>query len=109
MSEFDEDEREPDRPLTAEEEARASLLTAADLQLIDGLLLAEASRSWRKTARVVGSTMSAIHNEFLGLPDVFYARRIKHLVRAGELEAAGSLDRMRFSEVRIPGPRADSL
>lgn len=106
MSEFDE--KEPDGPLTSEEEARASLLSATELERIDKHLLSEASYSWRKVARVIAGTMGAIGNNFPGLPDVFYARRIKHLVDAGALEAAGKLDRMRFSEVRIPDSRADS-
>lgn len=108
MRKSDSDDTEPDHPLTAEQEAQASLLTAADIERIDKHLLSETSHSWGKVARVVGQTMQALHDEFPGIPDVFYSRRIKHLVKSGVLEAAGNLDRMRFSEVRIPGPKPDS-
>jgi len=104
----DSEDRNPDPPLSAEQEAQASSLTAADIERIDKHLLSEASHSWRKVARVIGWTMRAIHDEFPGIPDVFYARRIKHLVRSGALEAAGDLGRMRFSEVRLPSPKSDS-
>jgi hypothetical protein len=40
--------------------------------------------------------------EFPGLPDVFYALRIKHLAESGAIEAAGNLNRMRYSEIRLP-------
>ena len=36
-----------------------------------------------------------------GIPDRFYAMRVRALVEAGVLEAQGNLQRMRFSEVRI--------
>lgn len=103
-----DDDTAPDGPLSPEQEARASLLTAADLERIDNHLLSEASRSWRKVARVIGWTMRAIHEDFPGIPDVFYARRIKHLVKSGALESAGNLDRMRYSEVRLPASKSDS-
>lgn len=37
-----------------------------------------------------------------GLPDLFYAERIKALVARGELIAEGNLEYMRYSEVRLP-------
>jgi hypothetical protein len=43
--------------------------------------------------------MQALNHQFPGIPDVFYSLRIKHLVKSGTLEAAGNLNRMRFSEV----------
>lgn len=108
MRKPDSDDTEQDHPLTAEQEAQASSLTAADIERIDKHLLTEASHSWRKVARVVGWTMRALQDEFPGIPDGFYSRRIKHLVKSGALEAAGNLDRMRFSEVRLPSPKPDS-
>ena len=38
----------------------------------------------------------------LGLPDLFYAGRIKALVAQGRLVAYGNLAHMRYSEVRLP-------
>jgi hypothetical protein len=105
----DLDDTEPDGPLTPEEEARARLLTAADLQRIDDCLLSNVSHSWRKVARVIVQTMSVIYHQFPGIPDVFYSSRIKRLAESGAIEAVGNLDRMRHSEVRLAGSKpADS-
>lgn len=35
-----------------------------------------------------------------GIPDVFYAQRVRTLVERGVLEAADDLSRMRYCEVR---------
>jgi hypothetical protein len=80
-----------DRPLTAEEEARARLLTAADLKRIDECLLSNTSRQWSKVARVIGQTMLVLSREFSGMPDVLYSARIKHLAESGAIEVAGNL------------------
>jgi hypothetical protein len=36
------------------------------------------------------------------VPVGFFVRRVKALVESGKLESKGSLDYMRFSEVRLP-------
>jgi Protein of unknown function len=102
----DYDDTDPDGPLTPEEEAKARLLTDADLRRIDACLLSNTSHQWRKVARVIGQTMGIIGDEFPGLPDVFYSLRIKHLVESGAIEAAGNLSRMRYSEIRIPDQKS---
>ena len=96
------DDKQPDRPLTPEEEAQARLLTAADLKRIDECLLSNTSHQWHKAARVIGQTMLVLGREFPSMPDVFYSLRINHLAESGAIEAAGNLDRMRYSEIRIP-------
>ncbi len=101
------DDREPADRLTPEQEARARLLTAAQLQRIDECLLSHTSEKWRKVAYVIGRTMTDLHREFPGIPDVFYSTRIKHLANSGVIEAAGNLDRMRYSEIRLPEKAAD--
>jgi hypothetical protein len=97
----DIDDKKPDGPLTAEQEAQARLLTPAELQRIDECLLSHVSHQFHKVAYVIGRTMLEINREF-SLPDVFYALRIKHLAESGAIEAAGNLGRMRFSEIRLP-------
>jgi hypothetical protein len=104
----DTPDTKPDRPLTPEEEAQVRLLTAAHLQRIDECLLSQTSHQWHKVARVIGQTMLILGREFPGLPDVFYSLRLKHLVQSGAIEAAGNLNRMRFSEVRLAGPKPAS-
>ncbi len=95
-------DKQLDRPLMPEEEAQARLLTSADLKRIDECLLSNTSHQWAKVARVIGQTMLVLDREFAGLPDVFYSTRIKHLAESGAIEAAGNLNRMRYSEIRIP-------
>jgi Protein of unknown function len=92
----------PDRDLTFEQQALVSKLSSTELELIDGTLLSECASSWRKVARVVGATMSAVQGHLPGLPDVYYGARLAELVQQGQLEAQGDLRRMRFSEVRRP-------
>jgi hypothetical protein len=96
------DDKQLDRPLSPEEAAQARLLTAADLKRIDECLLSKTSHQWGKVARVIGQTMLVLDREFPGLPDVFYSTRIKHLAKSGAIETAGNLDRIRYSEIRLP-------
>jgi len=92
-----------DPPLSLEQLARVEVLSEADLQVIDETLLGNASTFWRKVARVVGSTIADLKENYEGIPDVFYAQRVQALVKNGLLESQGNLKRMRFSEVKLPG------
>jgi len=98
----DADALKPDPPLSPEEEAAASRLSAAELKLIYERLLSHMSHRWQKVARIVGLTMMELSRDFPTLPDVFYGLRLKRLAESGAIEAAGTLSRMRYSEVRIP-------
>jgi hypothetical protein len=98
-----EDMSDPDdRPMDADEEARAARLTEAELRTIDECILSNITCRFQKTARVVVLAMNAMGNRFRELPPVFYSGRIKSLAAAGVIEAAGNLNCMRFSEVRLP-------
>lgn len=96
------DDRAPDAPMDADQQARAEALTPAQLEAMDRELLRASDVQWRKVARVVGTVM---FSDWSGKPeriaDVFYAQRVARLVRLGQLEAQGDLARMRFSEVRL--------
>jgi hypothetical protein len=92
---------EPDSPLSPEEEAEARALTAADLKSIDDCLMSHISIRQQKVARIIASAMDVLGERFPRIPDVFYSRRIKHLVETGAIEAFGNLDRMRYSEIRL--------
>src|SRR6185312_7847289 len=95
-------EPEDDGTLDPDEEARASALTESELRTIDECILSNITHRLQKTARVVVLTMRSLGEQFPELPPVFYSGRIKHLAAAGLIEAAGNLNRMRFSEVRLP-------
>jgi hypothetical protein len=72
------------------------------LRRIDAALLSHARKTNRKIAMLVGSTMMDPSLRVPGLPEVFYAQRIRTLVDRGLLVAEGSLGYMRYSEVRLP-------
>ena len=107
---MDDDYRD-DAELTAEQRAIVARLTPDDIADIDAILFGLVPERWRKVAYVVGKAMSASDPvRTAGVPDVFYAERIRHLVRVGMIESAGNLRRMRYSEVRKrPKPDPNAL
>jgi hypothetical protein len=101
----------PDPPLTVEERARVAALSPAQVQDIDDALMANVSRQWRKVARVVMSAMIDLKRDgkrVIGIPDIFYAERIRELMNQGRIEGDGDFSRMGRSEVRLsPTPDAE--
>lgn len=95
----------PDPPLSAAQRALVGALTADAVLAIDEALLSNASTQWRKVARIVGMTMSSLPARVHGIPDVYYAERVRELVARGLLESQGDLTRMRYSEVRLLGAK----
>ncbi|HKV95596.1 MAG TPA: DUF3658 domain-containing protein [Candidatus Angelobacter sp.] len=90
------DDTQPDDPMTPDEEAAMRLLTPAQIQWVDDCLLSNVSGRWRKVARVFALTMPQLPD----IPLAFLSLRVKHLAASGVIEAAGNLNRMRFSEIR---------
>jgi chaperonin cofactor prefoldin len=93
---------EPDPPLSSEQQARVRRLSATEIEEIDQALLEDACDQWRKVARIVGTALGKVRGRIPGVPDLFYAQRVRHLVAIGRLESQGNLAFMRFSEVRLP-------
>ena len=89
-----------DPSLGPEQQTRVERLSSVELRKIDEALIGNTATSWRKVTRVIGVTMAGLKAEFEGIPDVFYAQRIKTLVKRGAIQSRGSLDRMRYSEIR---------
>jgi hypothetical protein len=96
------DESLPDPPLTSEQRAIVDSLDDEFLKRVDETLLSHAKKRERKVAMIVGLAMSSSEIRISGLPDIFYAQRVKKLVEAGKLVSEGNLDYMRYSEVRLP-------
>lgn len=94
----------PPDPLTEEELATIAALSIDSIQTIDATILSHAHKRWKKVAMVVGLTMEDSRLSALGLPDLYFAQRVRILVEKAQLEGAGNLDYMRFSEVRLPSP-----
>jgi hypothetical protein len=95
------DDEAPDPPLTPHQRKLVKALTPAQIRAIDLALLANISPHWRNVARVVAATMLDVENRAGGIPDVFYAERVKVLVERGTIEAQGDMSRMRLLEVRF--------
>lgn len=93
---------EPDPPLTPQQLNCVASLTEDQIAGIDKALLANCNNNWRKVAAVVGFTMTnEVMDQFEGVPDLFFAKRVRDFVERGLLEASGNLDYMRYSEVRL--------
>ena len=105
-SEIESYDVEPDPPLSAEQLRIVEALSGEQIAKIDDALLANCVERWRKVAAVVGFTMTdQLMDAFPGVPDIYYAGRVRRLVEKGTLEGSGSLNHMRYSEVRL---RTDS-
>jgi hypothetical protein len=87
--------------MTPEQAAVAASLSQEMVAKIDAALLSHARVRERKVAMLVGLTMMDPTVGVPGLPDRFYAQRVRVLVERGLLIAEGNLDYMRYSEVRL--------
>lgn len=92
----------PAPALTAEQIDLVNKLDEVDIKRIDDTLLSNSSQKWCKVALVVGKTMMELSECIPGIPDIYYAQRIRYLVEIGELESQGDLAYMRYSEIRLP-------
>ena len=92
----------PDPPLSPEEAEVAASLSSDFIDKIDAELLSHARPHARKVAMIVGLAMSNPAVRVPGLPDLYYAARVRALVAKGALRSEGNLGFMRFSEVRLP-------
>lgn len=97
------DENEPDLAPVEFRIAQIGTLSPSELAEIDRMLYEAASvtRRFQKVARLVGSVMAQMRDRLPAIPDIFYAQRIIRMVKLGQLEAVGDLQRMRYSEVRL--------
>lgn len=102
MSSVDDDDFEPIGPMSPEQAAVAASLSPEMVAKIDAMLLSHARTRERKVAMLVGLTMFDPSTRVPGLPDIFYAQRVRALVERGLLIAEGNLDYMQYSEVRLP-------
>jgi len=98
MSEYEP----PDGPMTSDESAIVSALDPDFVRKVDEALLSHAHHKSRKVAFIVARTMRDATLRLPGLSDLFYASRVKELVKQGFLIAEGNLDYMRYSEVSLP-------
>src|SRR4051812_9728258 len=79
------DEFGPDPGLSSEGARVAASLSEKFIERIDAELLKHARRQPRKVAMLVGLAMSNPSVRVRGLPDVYYAQRVRLLVAKGAL------------------------
>ena len=91
-----------DPPMTPEQAALGASLSPDFVEKIDAELLLRARPHWRKVAMLVGLAMMNPQLRIPGLPDIYYAGRVRALVAKGVLLSDGNLNRMGNSEVRLP-------
>ena len=92
---------EPQDPLLSKEQlARVAQLSHEQVEAIDSALSSQCTASWRKVSHVVGFALEQLR--LPGIPDVFFALRVREHIALGRLEGRGDLTRMRYSEVRFP-------
>jgi hypothetical protein len=72
-------------------------VTEADL---DALIFSVLNQNWRKTARIVGSTLELCEARLIEVSAEVIAARIQDLVETGKIEGVGDLSKWRHSEVR---------
>ena len=91
----------PDPELTEAQRSLVNKLTESQLAEIDRALLDNVSSRYQKMAKIVGVTMSGLENRVPGIPDIFYAERLREFIRSGEIEAEGHTLSMRYCELRM--------
>ena len=94
--------------MTPEQQLVVEKLGEREIEEIDRALMTNIIPRWRKLAMVIGVTMSKMPHRMVGVPDIFYAERMRKLVEAGHVESQGDLSRMRFCEVRLPGVHGEN-
>jgi Protein of unknown function len=90
----------PDPLLSREQSSLVAQLTQKQIAAIDSTLLAQCAGSWRKVSYVIGSALQQLR--LPGVPDSFFALRVKEHIARSKLEGRGDLSRMHYSEARIP-------
>lgn len=93
--------------MTADQQDTADALSIAELKAIDLAILTEAGPRWSKVARIVGNLMSGWPEFSKNIPAQLYVQRIERLAGRGELDSAGDIRRIRYSEVRLSGRSVD--
>jgi hypothetical protein len=97
------DELHPDPPLSAEQKKLVGALSQSQIDTVDRAILSSSVAHWRKVARVVSSAMAQVGQTLPGVPDVFYAERVRTLVERGALdhkETLGACATVRFARVK---------
>ena len=99
---MDEEIVQDDPELSRAQRDITDSLTVEQISTIDEKLMENACGHWRKSAYLVMAAMQDPRNNIKNVPDLFYGQRIRNLVAEGKLISQGNLNRMRYSEVKLP-------
>ena len=80
----------------------ATGLVSARIDYFDPSLLKQATREWKKVARIVGETMAFCDERYFQVGDTMLLARVAALVGEGNLLADGDLQDMWSCRVRLP-------
>jgi hypothetical protein len=89
-----------DSKLNADQVKAVENLTKNEVDEIDRILFQYTNNKWQKIAYVVASAMKELTIHHKGIPDLYFAQRVRRMVADGTLESQGLLENMRYSEVR---------
>ena len=95
-------ETQPDGALSLQQQKLVDSLSDDFIESIDKKILEISKPLGKKIALLVGTVMMDESLRIKGLPDIFYAQRVKYLVNQGHLLAEGDIDYMGYCEVRLP-------
>ncbi len=92
----------PEQPRESDLEHVVSL-SGSDVQAVDAAVLEHLNSDWLGASDVVARAHAALLAKYPSVPDVFFSYRLRKLIAAGEVEAAGSVDRQLKYQVRSAG------
>jgi len=83
-------------------------LSGEDVQAIDAAVLSQLATTWMEARDLVAKAHAVLLPKYPTVPDVFFSYRLRKLVAAGDIEAAGAVDRQLNYQVRAKdhGPAA---
>jgi hypothetical protein len=83
-----------DPDLTTEQLHAVGALSTTEIDATDAALMAEVTGRWQKVARIVARAMdSAGDRRHAGVPDLYFAERVRELERRGLIESVGNTRR----------------
>jgi hypothetical protein len=68
-------------------------LSCEDVQAIDAAVFQQLATTWMEARDLVAKAHFALLSKYPTVPDVFVSYRLRKLVDAGDIEAAGAVDR----------------
>lgn len=101
----DPQDAEPDQP-TDEEIAQMQASSPEERAGVEAMVLAECTPRWQKVAKIVGTLMNEFEQTYPHLPFAMLRATMEKLEELGKVEINGDPWAMRYSEIRLAGPKS---